>query len=52
VGNLPPQQSLFDLQQVRFVARRESDGVGAGREVTGTTLAGRVDQLGRENAER
>jgi hypothetical protein len=45
VRDLSSLQLRLNLKQVRFIARRETDGVGAGREVAGTGLTGRVDEL-------
>ena len=50
VRDLPGPKPCFDLEQVRFVARRETDRVGAGGEVAGRGLTGGVDELGTDHA--
>lgn len=52
VGNPAVFQTLLDLQQVRFVARCEGDGVGGRREGARATFSGGVDALRNRHAER
>lgn len=52
VRNLGPLQLLFDLKQMPFVSRSESDGIRVGWEVPRAALSSGVDELRTEDAER
>lgn len=52
VRDVARRQARSDVEQVRFVARRQTDRVGAGVEVAGGGLTGGVNELRELRAQR